>query len=76
MGDKIVITVPGDIDLIVRQAQQVAARAGGTMAGDFRAGIFAGQTPLGAIKGTYAVTGQTVTINAYRKTVDAASGRH
>ena len=62
MTDYIVITVPGDIDEIVRQVQQAAAKAGGTMAGDSEGGTFTGKTPLGPIKGTYAIAGHHVTI--------------
>ena len=62
MSYNVVIPVSGEIDALLQQARQAAAKADGTLVGDSKAGTFTGQTPLGAIKGKYAVSGQTVII--------------
>jgi len=67
MSDKIVISVQGDIDEVFRQAQAAAAKAGGILIGDSKAGTLSGNTPLGAIKGAYAVAGQHVTLTISEK---------
>ena len=67
MSDKIVIAVSGNIDARLQQARAAAAEAGGKLEGNSEAGTFAGQTPVGAIKGTYVVAGQNVTITISEK---------
>ena len=67
MSDKIIIPFAGNIDALLQQAQQSAAKAGGKLEGDSKAGTFDGQSPLGAVKGTYAVVGQNVTITFSEK---------
>jgi hypothetical protein len=67
MSDTIIIPVAGDIDALLRQARQAAKAAGGKLAGDSKAGTFTGKTPVGAIKGAYSVTGQTITVTISEK---------
>jgi hypothetical protein len=62
MAHSFTLTVPGDLEAAVKRAERAVADAGGSFTGDATGGSFSGKTPMGAVKGTYTVAGNTVTV--------------
>jgi hypothetical protein len=52
---------------VLKDARKRAAAKGGSVTGDDAAGAFSGATPLGAIEGTYRVSGRTVELEITQK---------
>ena len=56
------INFNGDSEELVRQAEQAIAGVGGTFSGDQLSGNFTISSPIGKVKGNYAVEDQTFSI--------------
>lgn len=54
-------------DSLVNKATEVMAKAGGVFKGDTSSGQFDLPTPLGAVKGSYAITGSTIRMSIDQK---------
>lgn len=62
MGFSFRVDIPGDVKGALAKVKQAIVSKGGTFTGDERSGNFSGATPLGAIKGEYAVDAQVAEI--------------
>ena len=60
--DPFSVTVGGDVQAALDRVRTEIMNAGGSFSGDASAGMFSGSSPVGAIKGTYQVAGNVVTI--------------
>jgi hypothetical protein len=68
------IPVPGDLPAVLSRVQALIVGEGGQFAGDAATGRFSGTSPVGTIKGTYAVTGTVVRVTITSKPMLAPCG--
>ena len=68
------IPVPGDLPEVLARVHASIAAEGGMFSGDATAGHFAGPTPVGTVKGTYAVHGNVVRVTITSKPIVAPCG--
>jgi hypothetical protein len=68
------IPVPGDLPAALARVRAAIVAEGGVFGGDESAGQFAGSTPVGTVKGTYAVKGNVVRVTITSKPMLAPCG--
>lgn len=67
MAHRFSVRIQGDPQRAVQNVETQLRAAGGTFAGDARAGKFGGKSPVGLIEGTYEVHNDTVTVTITKK---------
>ncbi|WP_018614838.1 hypothetical protein [Segetibacter koreensis] len=61
------IPFEGDSESLMKRAKQEIEKAGGAFSGDFTQASFQAKTPLGSIHGSFAVSGQALSLAIIKK---------
>ncbi len=56
------ISFSGDAESLIKRAQEQIGNAGGNFTGDSKEGNFQAKTPIGPIKGSYMIEGQSINL--------------
>jgi hypothetical protein len=62
-----ILPFTGSADMLIMRAQREIEGGGGSFAGNHSQGNFAVKTPLGAVKGTYAIVANGISITISKK---------
>lgn len=61
------LPIPSNIGALLERARDAIGKAGGTLEGDERAGIFSGSAGIGKLRGRYTVTASAIVLEIDEK---------